>query len=502
MSDIVVSKLNESFVKVKSDPDIAREISDVYTFEVPGAKFTPLYKMGRWDGLIRLFNLGPRTLPYGLANELRKFAEERNYSFELDIPDMTDVGLTYKDVEDFAATLGIDKRIPPIEIRDYQINGAFQALKNKRAILHAATGAGKSLVLFIICRYIVEELQMRVLIVVPTISLTSQMKSDFADYASGTDWSADANVHCITAGVDKSIKKPITVSTFQSIYKMDSDWLNQYGCIIGDEGHMIVAKTITGIYERATEVEYKLACTGTLHDMKCNLLVMKGITGPVHEIATTSTLIANKQLVPLVIKAIILTYPPEIGKAMKKVDYDTEIKYIVSLSKRNEFVAKLASQCKGTTLVLFRFVDLQGTDLYNMVCEKASTRNVHYIDGTVTGKDRELIRKDANTGDDIIVASYAVFSTGVNLPAIENIIFAHPAKSAITIIQSIGRGLRLKEGKDKCTLYDISDNMTFGKKPNISFRHLGDRLGTYTKNGFKYSMIYVPFQATVVKSEL
>lgn len=403
MADIIVTKHNESFVKVKCDPDLAREISDTFTFEVPGAKFMPAYKMGRFDGKIRIFNLGPRTLPFGLVSELESFATSRNYSFELDIPDMTDVGLTYKDVADFAATLGIDKRVPPIEIRDYQINGAFQALKNKRAILHAATGAGKSLVLFIICRYIVEELQMRVLIVVPTISLTSQMKSDFADYASGTDWSADANVHCITAGVDKSIKKPITVSTFQSIYKMDSDWLNQYGCIIGDEGHKIVAKTITGIYERATEVEYKLACTGTLHDMKCNLLVMKGITGNVYEIATTSTLIENKQLVPLTIKAIILNHPDHVAKAMKKVDYDTEIKYIVSLSKRNEFVAKLASQCKGTTLVLFRFVDLQGTALYSMICDKAPTRNVHYIDGTVTGKDRELIRKDANKGDDITI---------------------------------------------------------------------------------------------------
>lgn len=403
MTDIVVTKLNESFVRVKCDPDLAREISDTYTFEIPGAKFTPLYKMGRWDGKIKIFNIGARTLPYGLTNELQKFADDRGYSFELNIPEMKDAGLTYKDVADFAGTLGIDKRKPPIEIRDYQINGAFQALKNKRGILHAATGAGKSLVLFIICRYIVEELQMRVLIVVPTISLTSQMKSDFADYASGTNWSADANVHCITAGVDKSIKKPITVSTFQSIYKMDSDWLNQYGCIIGDEGHKIVAKTITGIYERATEVEYKLACTGTLHDMKCNLLVMKGITGDVYEIATTSTLIENKQLVPLTIKAIILNHPEHVAKALKKAEYDDEIRYIVSLSKRNEFIAKLASQCKGTTLVLFRFVDLQGEPLYKLISEKSPDRNVHYIDGTVTGKDRELIRKDANTGDDVTI---------------------------------------------------------------------------------------------------
>jgi superfamily II DNA or RNA helicase len=495
MSDIVVTKYNESFVRVQCDPDIAREISDTYTFEVPGAKFMPAYKMGRFDGKIRIFNLGARTLPYGLVTELKSFAGSRNYSIEIDIPEHTDVGLTYKDIQDFAGTLGIEKRIPPIEVRDYQINGAYQALKNKRAILHAATGAGKSLVLFIICRYIIDELQMRVLIVVPTISLTSQMKSDFADYASGTDWSADDNVHCITAGVDKNIKKPITVSTFQSIYKMPSEWLNQFGAMIGDEGHKIVAKTITGIYERATQVEYKLACTGTLHDMKCNLLVMKGITGEVYEIATTATLIENKQLVPLTIKAIILNHPEEVAKAMKKVDYDTEIKYIVSNSKRNNFVAKLASQCKGTTLVLFRFVDLQGTALYSMVCDKAPTRNVRYIDGTVTGIARESIRKDANIGeDDIIVASYATFSTGINLPAIENIIFAHPAKSAITIIQSIGRGLRLKEGKDKCVLYDISDNMTFGKKANISYRHLGDRLGTYTRDGFTYSIINVNFK--------
>jgi len=493
MKDIVVTKLNESYVKVKCDLDLAREISDTFTFEVPGAKFMPAYKMGRFDGKIRIFNLGPRTLPFGLVSELRAFAESRNYSIEVNIPDHIDTGLTYKDIADFANTLGIDKRAPPIQIRDYQINGVFQALKNKRAILHSATGSGKSLILFIICRYIIDELQMRVLIVVPTISLTSQMKSDFADYASGTDWSAEDNVHCITAGADKNVKKPITVSTFQSIYKMDSEWLNQFGCIIGDEGHKIVAKTITGIYERATEVEYKLACTGTLHDMKCNLLVMKGITGDVHEIATTSTLIENKQLVPLKIKAIILNHPEHVAKAMKKVDYDTEIKYIVSNLKRNEFISKLAAQCKGTTLVLFRFIDIQGTALYSLICDKAVDRNVHYIDGGVTGKARETIRKNANDGDDIIVSSYAVFGTGTNLPAIENIIFAHPAKSAITIIQSIGRGLRLKEGKTSCTLYDISDNMTLHKKPNISYRHLGDRLGTYTKNGFTYSIVNVDF---------
>ena len=382
------------------------------------------------------------------------------------------------------------KIIPTQDWIDFSIDAAHESYYHLDILHH---NSGKSLVLFIVCRYIIEVLEMRVLIVVPTISLTSQMKTDFADYASGTEWSADMNVHCITGGVDKNIKKPITVSTFQSIYKMDSDWLNQFGCIIGDEGHRIIAKTITGIYERATEVRYKITCTGTLHDMKCNLLVMKGITGDVHEIATTSTLIENKQLVPLTIKAIVLNHPEHVAAALKKVDYETEIKYIVNNTKRNEFIAKLASQCKGTTLVLFRYIE-QGTKLYELISEKATERNVHYIDGGVTGKNRELIRKNANTSDDIITASFSCFATGTNLPAIENIIFAHPAKSAITIIQSIGRGLRLKDGKDKCTLYDISDNAGSARHPNISYKHLGDRLATYTKNGFKFDIININFK--------
>ena len=84
-------------------------------------------------------------------------------------------------------------------------------------------------------------------------------------------------------------------------------------------------------------------------------------------------------------------------------------------------------------------------------------------------------------------------STGINLPAIENLIFAHPTKSSITVIQSIGRGLRLKEGKSKCTLFDLADKFTFGKNVNTTYRHLGERLSTYTNQGFTFKIINVDF---------
>jgi superfamily II DNA or RNA helicase len=99
----------------------------------------------------------------------------------------------------------------------------------------------------------------------------------------------------------------------------------------------------------------------------------------------------------------------------------------------------------------------------------------------------------ANKEDSIIVASYGVFSAGVNLPAIENIIFAHPFKSKITGLQSIGRGLRLKEGKTKCVLFDIADNMAYKKTINSTYRHFGDRLKMYTTAGFTFSITHLEF---------
>ena len=495
---MIISKLNESFLRIQCDADIAMELSETFSFLVAGAKFSPAFRMGRWDGFIRLFNLGKRTLPLGLFGKLKEFCEQRNYEYSIEqnefgFPGET-AGITYEETEEYIKTLGFDTRSKPIDVRDYQIEGVHIWLNKYRAIAVASVGAGKSLIIGSTCRYMTEELNHRVLIVVPTINLTTQMRGDFADYFAHTGWSAEDNCHLITAGADKHINKPITISTFQSIYKLDSDWFNQFGCIIADEGHRVTADTISGIFNKATEVKYKLTCTGTVHDTKCNLLQMIGLTGDVHEIAPTAQLIKDGQLVPLKIKALILNYPADICKAMKKADYDAEIKFIASNSKRNKFIAKLAMNCKGATLVLFRFVEIQGIPIYNLIKEIAGDRIVYFVDGTVAATDREDIRNSANVDENvIIIASQPTLSTGVNIPAIENIIFAHPTKSKITSMQSIGRGLRLKDGKTSCTLFDIADNMTSGKKVNTTMRHLGERIKLYTQAGFQYTITNIPF---------
>jgi superfamily II DNA or RNA helicase len=80
-----------------------------------------------------------------------------------------------------------------------------------------------------------------------------------------------------------------------------------------------------------------------------------------------------------------------------------------------------------------------------------------------------------------------VFSTGVNIRRLHNIVFASPSKSKIRNLQSIGRGLRLGEDKDKATLYDISDDLRIGNYTNYTMKHYAERVRIYHAEKFKIS---------------
>ena len=496
MQTVTITKLNESVMHIQSDMDVAMAIHERFTFEVPGFRFTPAGRAGTWDGKIRQFHIVKRRLPIGLWADLKDLLEDLNCNVEHNVDSefgtVIDVGeVTHESVEQYITGLNLHTRGQPTEAHDYQIQAVFDSLYYKRRILHAVTGAGKSAILYCICRYITEEDGGRVLIVVPTVGLTKQMVADFADYASGGDWSAEDNCHQISAGVEKNTNKPIVVSTFQSLIskvKEDPEWFEQFTCILGDEGHKIKSAVITAIFEACTNAQYRLTCTGTLHDTQTHIMQMKALTGQVSVIATAKELISRGVLTPLRIKCLTLKYPDEVSAAMVKKDYDAEINYIASNSRRNKIIRNLAVKAKGVTLVLFRYVELQGKSLHQLISD-GTTRTVHYIDGGVDGDEREDIRTNIKAGvDDIIVASYGTFSTGINLPAIESIILAHPMKSKITLLQSIGRGLRLSEGKSECTLYDISDLMKHKSKLNTSYTHFMERLKAYTREGYTFSV--------------
>jgi superfamily II DNA or RNA helicase len=262
-------------------------------------------------------------------------------------------------------------------------------------------------------------------------------------------------------------------------------WFNQFDVIIGDEAHQFKAKSLTTIMEKLTHVKHRIGTTGSLDDKKVNRLVLEGIFGRVYRVTTTKRLQDEGRLAGLQITSLLLKHPEDVRKAHSKMEYDVEVDYIVGCEKRNKFIRNLSLICKGNTLVLFQFVEKHGEPLYEMIKSKAGDRPVYIIHGGVNVKEREAIRRKlATESNAIVVSSYGTMSTGINIPSIENIIFASPSKSVIRVLQSVGRGLRLNTGKSHCNLYDLTDDLHWKGWKNHTLKHGADRYKIYAGEQF------------------
>ena len=163
--------------------------------------------------------------------------------------------------------------------------------------------------------------------------------------------------------------------------------------------------------------------------------------------------------------------------------------FLVSNEKRNKYIRNLATSLNGNTLCLFQYVEKHGKQLYETIRERATDKKVFYVYGGVEADEREKIREITEKSDNaIIVASYGTFSTGINIRNLHNIIFASPSKSRIRNLQSIGRGLRLKDNNSAATLYDIADDISYNGKENYTLQHFKERINIYNGEDFNYEI--------------
>ena len=476
-----ISKINEVYLELEVDEDVSRELSDYFTFEVPGAKFMPQFRNRMWDGKIRLFSPHNGRIYVGLLPYVKEYCSKKSIEYIMEKGVENDRNVLRESVRDFAESLRPKSRGEPIQFRDYQIDSIWHAIQSDRCLLLSPTASGKSLVIYTLVRYY-HLMNLKTLILVPTTSLVEQMYSDFIDYG----WE-DKHIHRVYAGMDKGSKKPVVISTWQSIYKLHRPYFAQYGCIIGDEAHLFKAKSLTDIMAKSGEVRYRFGLTGTLDGTQTHRLVLEGLFGQVKKIISTKELIDRGTLAQLDIDCIVLKHTEEEAKRVRYYTYAEEINYLVSHPKRNKFIENLCKNIKGNTLLLFQLVEKHGVLLYNEI--KTLDRKVFFVYGGTTTETREKIRaiteKETNA---IIVASYGTFSTGINIRAINNIVFASPSKSRIRVLQSIGRGLRQSDDKSRVKLFDVSDNISYKSRPNFTYRHFTQRLNIYKEEQFKYQI--------------
>jgi len=472
MEIVTIKYYDETHIKVDCDPSTAMEISDYFTFDVPGAKFSPAYKNRVWDGKIRLFNPMACLLYAGLKDQLITFCNSRQYTVEFDGP-FGDTEFSLYEANQFIEKL--QTKYPP---RDYQVEAFMHAVRKRRGVLLSPTASGKSLIIYMLsCFY-----RSKTLIIVPTTSLVHQMASDFEDYGL-----PKGMIHKIMSGQEKQANEPFVISTWQSIYKLPKQWFQQFDVVIGDEAHLFKAKSLTSILTKLNQCKYRFGFTGTLDGTQTHKLVLEGLFGPVRKIITTAELMEQKHVAELMIKALVLKYPDDIRKLISGADYQAEMDFLVKHTPRNKFIKNLTLSLTGNSLLLFQYVDKHGKILFDMISQEVIDRKIYFISGSVDGEKREEIRKLIETEENaIVVASYGTSSTGINIRNLSNVIFASPSKSRIRNLQSIGRGLRLSDTKSTATLYDIADDLSWKNKKNHTILHFIERIRIYNEEKFKY----------------
>ena len=483
MTNVIIQKSNEVYLKIKAEPHIEYELRDHFTFEVEGAKFMPQYRNRNWNGEIHLYDLRSKKIYVGLLDKIISFCERHEYSYKFvdndyyGPPFEVNATISKEGVKDYI------KSITSIKAREYQIEGVYDCLKHNRRLLVSPTASGKSLMIYSLVRYYVDK-GMRILLVVPTTSLVEQMYKDFIEYG----WDAKSYFHRIYSGREVTNTNEVTITTWQSVFRLDRSFFVDYDVIIGDEAHLFKSKSLVNIMTKLEHAKYRFGFTGTLDGTQTHKWVLEGLFGPSYKVTKTEELMKQGHLSQLDIQCLVLKHPPK-----KFETYEDELQYLISHEQRNNFITNLALDLNGNTLILYSRVETHGAILYEKINNSKHTdRKAFFVHGGVDAEQRESIREiTENENNAIIVASYGTFSTGINIKRLHNVIFASPSKSRVRNLQSIGRVLRKGKDKIKAILYDIGDDCTYHSTKNYTLNHLIERIKIYNEENFNYEIITI-----------
>ena len=342
---IKVKKLNTVYLQIEAEADVRRELTDYFSFEVPGYKFTPQFRNRVWDGKIRLYSYATGQLYVGLYPYLKDWCNKKNIEIEENNEIHTIQSHTAADIDELVKSYELS-----ITPRDYQIDAFKYALDYERGLILSPTASGKSLIAYLLVRHYLNVIDNNILIIVPTTSLVEQLYKDFKDYGFDVENNVSRNYH----GYEIEEGKRIVISTWQSLYKLPKTFFADFGAVIGDEAHLFKAVSLTKIMTKLTDCKYRIGMTGTLDGTKTHKLVLEGLFGRVNKVVSTRELIEKKQLADLKIVCLVLKHTEAEAKAIYKEKYHKELEYLAQSDKRNKYIRNLATALNGNTLILFQ----------------------------------------------------------------------------------------------------------------------------------------------------
>lgn len=485
--------IDDAWFSVLGDPVAIDLLANHLTFEKPGAKYSPAYRRGHWDGRVRILK-ADRRLYRGLAHRVKEFCDENAITLDYTFPEPKRPAAD--DIKAMVTSLNLP---PQYTIRDYQYRMLVNAIRYQRRTFLSPTSSGKSLSIYLILSWF----KQKTLIIVPQIGHVHQMVNDFIEYGCSPD-----KLHkCPMEGVWTD--KQITVSTWHTAVKQPPEWFEQFRVVIGDEAHTAKAESLVKIFTSLTNCPVKIGLTGTLDGKKVSQLIIEGMFGEVERIITTKELIDRGQVAKPKVNIIMLEHPEWARKklrqtisqerAKKKKEHKNptgtafreEQKWLLGCEARTKFIENLIMSKTKNTLVMFHRVEVQGIPLHERLkprMEEAG-RPLYLVHGKIEGDEREEIRQAMETHTDAVwLASMGTTQMGISVKRIYNLIMTASFKAIVPILQAIGRGLRLVEGKESVEIYDLCDDMSVGAFVNSSLNHIEERIKIYDQELFEYKI--------------
>ena len=465
-----------------------KALMKMFEYEVPGARYLPSVKLGRWNGKVSYFTLGGSTF-INLLPEILPVLDRAGYDIELD--DQRDYQTTFNfnqvSEDTFANHTWPKNHVmegQPIKLRDYQIEVINNFLNNPQSIQEVATGAGKTITTAALS-YSVQDYG-RSIIIVPNKDLVRQTEIDYINVG------LDVGVYF---GDRKDIGKQHTICTWQSLNNLMKvtkageaemtiqDFIEDVVCVIVDEVHMAKAdalKTLmTSIF---AHVPIRWGLTGTIPKAKFEAQSLFVSIGPVIGKLSASELQEKGVLAQCHVNIIQLQDGVEFS------NYQSELKYLTENSERLDAIANLIREINatGNTLVLVdrisagKLLQARLTDIFSLIKDAPE---VAFVSGETNLTERKEEYDEVRTASNkIIIATYGVAAVGINIPRIFNLVLLEPGKSFVRVIQSIGRGIRKAEDKDFVQIWDITSSCKFAK------RHLSQRKTYYKEANYPFDI--------------
>ena len=470
---------DEVNIKVEGlELDARRALVNAFKYDVPGARYLPAVRLGRWDGKVSYFQLGGSTY-VNLLPEIIPILEKFNYDIELD--DQREYSTVF-DFTQIREDSFAHKLWPvthpmagePVVLRDYQVEIINNFLGNPQCIQEVATGAGKTLMTAALSLSI--EPYGRSIVIVPNKSLVTQTEADYKNLG------LDVGVYF---GDRKEHGRTHTICTWQSLNVLMKntkngvadvtiqDFIQDVVCVMVDEVHMAKADALksllTGIMAR---VPIRWGLTGTVPKEPFEFQALKCSLGPVISQLSASELQDRGVLAQCHVNIVQLVDHAEFS------NYQSELKFLLEEPDRLTAIANLVSHVNdtGNTLVL---VDRVAAG--HALIERLGDRAVFVSGATKAGARQDEYDEVATSTGKIIVATYGVAAVGINIPRIFNLVLLEPGKSFVRVIQSIGRGIRKAEDKDHVEIWDITSTCKFAK------RHLTKRKVFYRDANYPFS---------------